>query len=172
MLVVVCILIVSTVLLLLDQYTEVDKLLRDTLPEYVANCFLEAGFDTLDVIADMDVSNDPGNSIELIEEFIAKEFPGDPKYINNPKLSCHFLPGHHLRIVRFVQQVKHMINSKAPGAGRKRPSREPVLPRSKRSASTSTASSTDDSSTSDVVMGTTNLYKFKSTVRCKLAQWQ
>ena len=117
-------------------------MLRDTLPAYVANCFLQAGFDTLDVIADMDVSSNPGNSIDLIAEFIAKEFPGDPDYTHNPKLSCRFLPGHRLRIVKFVEEVKRMMNSKV--AGRKRPSRTVELPRSKRSASTSSTDTCDE----------------------------
>lgn len=44
--------------------------------EYVVRCFLSAGFDTPDVIASMDTSENPGNSITVIESFIEKYYSG------------------------------------------------------------------------------------------------
>ena len=43
--------------------------IRKNLPEYIVNCFLAAGSDTLPIIAEMDVSDEPGNSLKVIEEF-------------------------------------------------------------------------------------------------------
>ena len=40
------------------------SLMKDSLPEYVVNCFLAAGYDVTEVIAAMDISENPGNSIE------------------------------------------------------------------------------------------------------------
>ena len=43
--------------------------MQDKLPPYVIKCFLAAGFDTPDVMALMDTSENP--SLEIIESFIA-----------------------------------------------------------------------------------------------------
>ena len=76
-------------------------LMKATLPEYVVNCFLAAGYDEFEVITSMDVSSNPGNSIELIEKYISEQNPGDPRYNNNPD-SCikpfQFPPRHEIRI--------------------------------------------------------------------------
>ena len=69
---------------------------------YVVKCLEIAGFDTLDVIAEMNVGNEPGNSIEQIEQFIAEQFPDDPDYQKGKK----FHPGHQIRIQKFVEEVK------------------------------------------------------------------
>ena len=50
-------------------------LMTSKLPKYAVNCFLSAVFDTLEVISHMDVSNNAGNSIEEIEEYIRIEHP-------------------------------------------------------------------------------------------------
>ena len=66
---------------------------------YVVKGFEVAGFDTLEVIAEMNIGNEPGNSIEQIEHFIADQFPDDPEYQRGKK----FPPGHKIRIQRFVE---------------------------------------------------------------------
>ena len=76
--------------------------MKKSLPSYVVKCFTAAGFDTLEVIAKMDVSDHPGNSIEQIEQFISDEYPNDPEYKRGKK----FPPGHKIRIQDFVNQVK------------------------------------------------------------------
>ena len=38
-------------------------LMKKELPEYVANCLLVSGYDDLDVLCSMDVSESPQNSI-------------------------------------------------------------------------------------------------------------
>ena len=86
----------------------VERLLRSKLPGYIVSCMLAAGFDTLDTLARMDVGNQPGNSIQIIEEYISSNFPGDARYMHAPLLgsTCKFLPGHRIRIERFVQELR------------------------------------------------------------------
>ena len=74
-------------------------LMKSKLPQYVVNCFISAGFDTLKVISHMDVSNNAGNSIEEIEEYIRNEHPD---WLSNGRFS----PGHRLRIQVFVHEVQ------------------------------------------------------------------
>ena len=87
---------------------EAISLMQAKLPGYVLNSFLAAGFDTLEVIADMDVSCEPGNSLQLIEEFIHNEHPLDPRFVHGTTTAntFKFPPGHRQSIVKFVQQVK------------------------------------------------------------------
>ncbi len=63
---------------------------------------------TLDVIAEMDVSDKSGNSIQLIEEFIDKEYPNDPQYARSTMASSplRFPPGHWRKIEMFVKVSK------------------------------------------------------------------
>ena len=72
---------------------EAHHLLTESLPMYVVKCFTAAGFDTIDVISKMDVSTDPGNSIEQIEQYnISNEYPD---YFASK--SKKFPPGHRLK---------------------------------------------------------------------------
>lgn len=48
----------------------VERLLRSELSDYIVNCLMVAGFDTLDVSAGMNVGHQP------IQEYISN-FPGD-----------------------------------------------------------------------------------------------
>ena len=84
--------------------------MRKNLPEYIVNCFLAAGYDTLPIIDEMDVSDEPGNSLQVIEEFIFKQHPNDPEfYHKNNTAALLFPPGHRRRIERFVRDVtKHL----------------------------------------------------------------
>lgn len=50
------------------------------LPEYVVNCFLTSGFDIVDVIMSMDISENPGNSMESIEKFMNEHYAVHDKY--------------------------------------------------------------------------------------------
>ena len=74
----------------------VERLLRLKLPGYIVSCMLAAGFDTLDTLARMDVGNQPGNSIQIIEEYMSSNFPGDARYMHAPLLvlgsTCKFPP--------------------------------------------------------------------------------
>ena len=69
------------------------------LPEYVVNSLLVAGFDMLEVISLMDVSNNSGNSIDEVEEYVHNEHRD---WL--PKGKC--LPWHRLRLRVFVEEVR------------------------------------------------------------------
>ena len=84
---------------------EAQHLLTESLPMYVVKCFTAAGFDTIDVISKMDVSTEPGNSIEQIEQYISNEYPD---YFASK--SKKFPPGHRIRIQQFVDSVKKRIS--------------------------------------------------------------
>ena len=58
-----------------DCGRDITNLLTQHLPPYVVSCFLAAGYDTLDVIADMSVSSKPGNSLEVVEKYINDQYP-------------------------------------------------------------------------------------------------
>ncbi len=59
---------------------DVISLMRSVLPEYVVNCLLASGYDVADVISTMDISDNPGNSIETIEKFIKSHYPNQKEY--------------------------------------------------------------------------------------------
>ena len=52
------------------EETDFFSSMRAALPEYVVNCFLAAGYDVPEVVASMNTSEEPGNSIDLIENYI------------------------------------------------------------------------------------------------------
>ena len=97
------------------EKVDVLSLMRATLPNYVVNCFLAAGYDVSEVITSMDVSDNPGNSIELIERYISERYPNDPRYCNNPDSdvrsgrSFQFPPGHRIRIRNFICELRKRI---------------------------------------------------------------
>ena len=68
----------------LSEETKAERLMRLRLPAYIVNCLLVAGFDTLDVIAKMDVRQEPGNSIEMVENFVTANFSGDERCMYAP----------------------------------------------------------------------------------------
>lgn len=84
-------------------------LMKRNLPTYISNSFIAAGYDTLPVIAEMDISDKPGNSLQVIEEYISKEYPNDPRFYRSNMTCTFFPPGHRQRIERFVKQVKEQL---------------------------------------------------------------
>ena len=44
-----------------EASSDILNLLQKRLPPYVVNCFMVSGFDSIDVITSMDVSEKPGN---------------------------------------------------------------------------------------------------------------
>ena len=53
-----------------SRSNEAIKVMKRKLPEYIVNCFIASGFDTLAIISEMDISSKPGNSLQQIEEYI------------------------------------------------------------------------------------------------------
>ena len=90
------------------------KKMKSYLPSYITNCFLAAGFDSAEVIASMDLSTKPGNSLYVMENYINGQFPGDEKYthIMRGSKQCKFPPGHKIRIEKFVEAIRRDIKSK------------------------------------------------------------
>lgn len=80
--------------------------LEKELPQYIVNCFLAAGYDSFEVIAEMNASNKPGNSIDCIEEFINEQHPGENEYTHMNSKKCIFPPGHRNRIAQFIKMTQ------------------------------------------------------------------
>ncbi len=61
----------------------------------------------------LDVSDKPGNSLQLIEEFIAIEHPNDPQYACSTmaSLPLRFPPGHRQRIETLVKEVSKLLEA-------------------------------------------------------------
>ena len=110
---------------------DVLELMRQRLPVYVVNCLLAAGYDVIEVISNMDVSENPGNTINKIENFIERNFPGDCRYVpsslthstehsqhlaqHSTKLTANFEfpPGHRERICSFIQEVRAKVTARS-----------------------------------------------------------
>ena len=69
--------------------------MKEKLPKYVVDSFVAAGFDTLNVISEIDTSTD--NDLLEIEQFIT-----------GLGITGHFkfLPGHRRRITSFINGLK------------------------------------------------------------------
>ena len=84
------------------------------LPPYVVNCFLAAGFDTAEVIAEMNISKS-GNSLQTIVNYINEQCPNNPMFTHMGNKVCKFPPGHKLRIKKFIEQIRNELKNK-PGS--------------------------------------------------------
>ena len=94
-----------------DIFTLMDK----RLPSYVMNCLKAAGFDELEVIASMDITDGEENSISKIERYIEKRHKNNPEMLppcSTPEsmnsLPFEFPPGHRIRICKFVEEIKQL----------------------------------------------------------------
>lgn len=108
------------------------------LPQYVVNCFEAAGYDTLAVIADMDVSDQPGNSLDEIEQFITSAYPNNPKYYRDTTATgpFKFPPGHRKRICKFVAEILSEYRAKkTTSLAGKRPIEDVTKTKAKKSKS-------------------------------------
>ena len=146
---------------------EAVTMMRRNLPEYVVNRFVAAGYDALDIIAEMDVSDKPGNSLQVIEEFIAKEYPNDPQYTRCTMApSFKFPPGHRQRIAKFVGEVANHVQAKKIPLNHKRRCVEPPH-KAKRMKS-----SWDITSSSASELSPCNQDGMVRDIRQQIAKWQ
>ena len=78
-------------------------LMREKLPTYVVDSFVAAGFDTLEVISEIDINN---NGLDEIEQYITNECKEDDRFKQWFGVSGNFkfLPGHCRRIVNFINK--------------------------------------------------------------------
>ena len=110
-------------------------LMEKSLPAYAMKCFIYAGYDTSNVVAQMKTIG-TDSSLDEIESFILKHYSDDdlcfpPTIVKSegrddsspalPSAKCRpfvFPPGHRIRIIDFINSVK----SKYVLSGKKRPS--------------------------------------------------
>ena len=91
------------------------KSLEKKLPPYVVNCLKTAGFDSVDAICSMDVSERRENSIRVIENYVEQYYSTHQNLFANPS-GCvqpkpfRFPPGHRMQIINFVREVKKFLN--------------------------------------------------------------
>ena len=80
--------------------------MKEKLPKDVMDSFIAAGFDTLDVISEIDTSGEYG--LQEIEQFITDEHKEDDRFKSGISVSGRFifLPGHRQRIVNFITALK------------------------------------------------------------------
>lgn len=93
---------------------DIKKVFQDHhLPTYVVNSFMKAGFDDVQTISEMDISDGPNNSIDVMERYInQKQFPScvDNDYMMEGE-SFEFPPGHKLKITAFIKQIKKQYST-------------------------------------------------------------
>lgn len=146
---------------------DVIALMRERLPPYVVNCLLASGFDVVDVIMSMDVSDKPGNSIEYVEKFISEHYAGLDDYSNTPASACSltpfvFPPGHKLRIRNFVLEVRKKFSDTDVDTNSKQKKRKQSLSASKfKKPKLSTDSDTDSES----------VFSVSQQIRTSIAKW-
>ena len=94
--------------------SEAVSLMRKMLPSHIVNCFLQTGYDTLDVLAEIN-----NESIAEIEEIINSDYPNATCFRHQPvPMSVaslpvfKFSPGHRKRILKFVEEIKRLISAR------------------------------------------------------------
>lgn len=99
---------------------DVMPLLQERLPEYIVRSFIESGFDDIDAIMEMDVTDSPSNSITAIEQYIDKR-KSVLKDCIRPNTSTispfEFPPEHCIRIKRVVQDIRDKYNGQRSSSG-------------------------------------------------------
>ena len=77
------------------------ELMKCNLPEYIINCLVAAGYDTLPVISKLD-----NESIHEMESFIAETFPDDSNYMHSSSTpNRRFPPGHLKKLKMFIEEI-------------------------------------------------------------------
>ena len=146
---------------------EVDvlTLMNKRLPNYVMNCMRAAGFDELEVIASMNITDNEENIINKIERYIDKRhksnqemFPPSCTLESMNSLPFEFPPGHRIRICKFVEEIKQLY---------KNTSLKAVLPRQGTKPCT-TAKKTNDDAADQVLL---SVHDVNCQVRESLKEW-
>ena len=91
------------------------------MPEYVVNCLVASGFVTKTALTTLDLSDKPGNSLEIISKYISKKYPNEAQYkCNASSNEVEFLPG-HINLVKEITKVplkRHCTSSNPPSKKR------------------------------------------------------
>lgn len=91
-----------------NHQSEEDKALKamqEKLTKYVVDSFVAAGFDTLEVISEIDTKS--SNDLDEIEQFVTTECEQDDRLQQGFSVSgsFKFLPGHRRRILNFINGI-------------------------------------------------------------------
>ena len=96
------------IIIIRSDSSDVVGLMKQHLPEYIVNCFIVAGFDSVDAICAMD-----DNTVSVIEEFIDKRKECYPSCIRpgtcQTSLPFEFPPGHKIRIATFIALMQRQF---------------------------------------------------------------
>ena len=134
------------------------ELMKCKLPEYIINCLVAAGYDTLPVISKLD-----NESIHEMESFIAETFPDDSNYMHSSSTpNRRFPPGHLKKLKMFIEEI--------PSS---RPSLKKSAQKQKRPVAMSAPAPKKTCSISDEQCN--DLISIKETVSCArrcVAKWQ
>ena len=103
-----------------DLEVDVLSLTEDRLPRYVVNSLRATGYDELEVIASMDVTQGEVSScITTIEEYIERQHNSNTDMLlscclpeSENSLHFEFPPGHRIIICKFVKEVKELYKGK------------------------------------------------------------
>ena len=96
-------------------------LMEQSIPKYAMNCFINAGYDTPSVVAQMKTAGN-SNSLDEIESFILQHFSDDnscfPPTVQGrndasilKQRKFVFPPGHRIRITDFINSVKSQYSA-------------------------------------------------------------
>lgn len=89
---------------------DVVQMMKETLPPYMVNCLVAAGYDDFDAISTMNISENYGNSIRKIEDYIDVLLDHDQTKSLTPPAPYlrpfRFPPGHRVKLCNFVQEIK------------------------------------------------------------------
>ena len=89
--------------------------MKKVLPEYIVECFLMSGYDNSLSVLEMDISEQPGNSVEVIERYVDEnKFENCMSSIHhrNQSISFCFPPGHHVLIKKVVKDIQEKHKTK------------------------------------------------------------
>ena len=93
------------------MYNRFDVLeeMKKVLPEYIVECFLMSGYDNNISVLEMDISEQPGNSVEVMERYVDEnKFENCMSSIHhrNQNISFRFPLGHNVLIKKVVKDIQ------------------------------------------------------------------
>ena len=88
---------------------------KSRMPPHIIHCFVVSGFDEIESVLEMDASEGPTNSIEVIERYINSRKVHYPQCMdpNQPRdIPFEMSPGHRIRVDKFVLDMKQRYGCK------------------------------------------------------------
>ncbi len=93
----------------------VDLMKESRMPPHIIHCFVVSGFDEIESVLEMDASEGPTNSIEVIERYINSRKVHYPQCMdpNQPRdIPFEMSPGHRIRVDKFILDMKQRYGCK------------------------------------------------------------